>query len=284
MSVITTSAEGPSSGRVEVGGEIFEVTRDRRAILEVLVSALEDARDRNAELENNRAELAEANARRDEVLNVVSHELRGPLGVLAMAADVFNSDARTGATVENQRKFAERVVRQVQRMVTIVDDLLDATRIDAGELRVEPTHGDLVTVVRDAVERIRPTSTKHTIEVTAPPSIRASIDVDRIEQVIANFLTNAIKYSPRGGRIAVTVAVEGARVRVAVTDSGIGIDPSALPRMFERYYRVPGSERTAKGIGLGLFVTKQLVEAHGGSVHVESTPGRGSTFSFLLPL
>jgi len=273
------------SARITVGNETFDIATDRGRMLEVLVSALEDARVRNAELEASRAELAAASARRDEVLHVVSHELRGPLGVMVMAADVFGMEARAGATPAKQQTFAARVARQAQRMLTIVDDLLDITRIDAGELRVEPRDADLVEVVRDAIERIRPSLEKHTIELTAPPKLKASIDVDRIEQVIANFLTNAVKYSPAGGPITVAIREEpDARARVSVTDRGIGIDPKAIPRLFERYFRAPGSEKAAKGIGLGLYVTKRLIEAHRGSVSVDSVVGQGTTFSFTLPL
>ena len=114
--------------------------------------------------------------------------------------------------------------------------------------------------------------------------MRALIDVDRVEQVIANLLTNAIKYSPTGGKVHVRIETNAAEAMVKVTDSGIGIPESAIPRLFERYFRAPGSEKAAKGIGLGLFVTKRLIEAHGGKVEVTSDVGKGSTFSFTVPL
>lgn len=280
----TMAGRKAGSGRVEVANEVLEIEGDKGRILDVLVSALEDMTMRNAELEASRQALAQANARRDEVLHVVSHELRGPLGVLTMSADVFAVDAAVSAPPEKQHAFAQRVARQSQRMLTIVDDLLDVTRIDAGELRVEPAPGDLAQVVRDAIDRLKPSLGKHTVELVSPPSVRVALDVDRIEQVITNFLTNAVKYSPAGGRILVTVAVEGSRVRVSVKDEGIGIEPAALPRIYERYFRAPGATKTAKGIGLGLFVTKRIVLAHRGTVHVESEPGKGSTFSFELPV
>lgn len=271
---------------VVVGGEAFEISSNRSQVVDVLVSALEDLNVRKAEIEASRSELAIATSRRDDVLHVVSHELRGPLGVLVMAADVFAGESKggTGAAPSKQQAFAERVVRQAQRMLAIVDDLLDVSRIDAGELRVEPEPADLCAVVRDAIERIKPSVKKHAIELHAPPSVRANIDVDRIEQVIANFLTNAIKYTPAGGPIVVVVETNASEAMVKVTDSGIGIPESAQSRLFERYFRAPGSEKAAKGIGLGLYVTKRLVEAHGGKVEVTSEVGKGSTFSFTVPL
>jgi two-component system sensor histidine kinase/response regulator len=268
---------------VTVAGEAFSIEGSRGRVLDVLVSALEDMSVRNAELEASREQLAQANTRRDEVLHVVSHELRGPLGVLVMAAAVFQQDAKAGAKPDKQNAFAERVVRQAQRMLAIVDDLLDVTRIDAGELHVEPAAADLVDVVKGAIERIVPSLAKHTIELDAPPRLPIELDVDRIEQVIANFLTNAVKYSPGGGSIRVKVEERSEAVEVSVEDRGIGIDAASIPRLFERYFRAPGSEKAAKGIGLGLYVTKRLVEAHHGKVHVESTPGKGSKFSFTLP-
>lgn len=284
----TVDRKTSPDSRVIVAGQSFDITASREQVLDVLVSALEDMNVRNAELEANRSQLAQATSRRDEVLHVVSHELRGPLGVLVMAADVFGmdvkSDAATGAPPAKQRSFADRVVRQAQRMLTIVDDLLDVSRIDAGELRVAPGSADLAQVVREAIDRITPSLQKHTISLNAPPSLTAEIDVDRIEQVIANFLTNAIKYSPAGGDIAVLVERQADKARVAVTDRGIGVPANAVSRLFERYFRAPGSEKAAKGIGLGLYVTKRLVEAHGGTVAVQSEVGKGSTFSFTIPL
>lgn len=270
---------------VTVAGERFNITAGREQMLDVLVSALEDMSVRNAELEASRVQLTLATSRRDEVLHVVSHELRGPLGVLVMGADVFGMDVRSGATPAKQQGFADRVVRQAQRMLTIVDDLLDISRIDAGELRVVPVPADLARVVREAIDRITPSlQEKHTIELRSPHSLPAEIDVDRIEQVIANLLTNAIKYSPAGCVITVTVEQQGDMGSVSVRDSGIGIPETAVPRLFERYFRAPGSEKAAKGIGLGLYVTKRLVESHGGTVSVRTSVGEGSTFSFVLPL
>ena len=280
----TVDRKGSPNSHVNVAGKIFDISANREQILDVFVSALEDMSVRNAELEASRKQLTEATSRRDEVLHVVSHELRGPLGVLVMAADVFGMDAKSGAPPAKQQSFADRVVRQAQRMLAIVDDLLDISRIEAGELRVEPARADLVKVLREAIDRITPSLQRHTIEFRAPASLDADIDVDRIEQVIANFLTNAIKYSPAGGVITVAVEKGLTTAIVNVSDHGIGVTPEAIPRLFERYFRAPGSEKAAKGIGLGLYVTKRLVEAHGGTVRVASETGKGSTFTFELPL
>ena len=280
----TVDRKGSPNSHVNVAGKVFDISANREQILDVFVSALEDMSVRNAELEASRKQLTEATSRRDEVLHVVSHELRGPLGVLVMAADVFGMDAKSGAPPAKQQSFADRVVRQAQRMLAIVDDLLDISRIEAGELRVEPARADLVKVLREAIDRITPSLQRHTIEVRAPASLDADIDVDRIEQVIANFLTNAIKYSPAGGVITVAVEKGLTTAVVNVSDHGIGVTPEAIPRLFERYFRAPGSEKAAKGIGLGLYVTKRLVEAHGGTVRVASETGKGSTFTFELPL
>ena len=280
----TVERKRSRDSQVTVAGKSFEITAKREQVLDVLVSALEDMSVKNAELEASRAQLTQATSRRDEVLHVVSHELRGPLSVLSMAADIFGMDAQNGATPAQQQVFSQRVVRQAKRMLAIVDDLVDTSHIDAGELRVEPHRADLVIVVREAIDRIRPSLERHTVELRAPASLAIDIDVDRIEQVIANLLSNAIKYSPDGGPIIVSVENGATTATVSVADSGIGVPADSLPRLFERYFRAPGSERAAKGIGLGLFVTKRLIQAHGGSVGVVSEAGHGSTFSFELPL
>lgn len=280
----TVARSGAPDSRVTVAGESFDITANREQMLEVLVSALEDMNMRNAELEASRVQLTLATSRRDEVLHVVSHELRGPLGTLGMAADLFKRDMTPTATPAQQEVFADRVLRQAKRMLTIVEDLLDSSRIDAGELRVDLSPADLAHVVREAVDRLRPSLKKHTIELRSPEVLVAEIDVDRIEQVLDNYLTNAVKYSPAGGTISVAVEHQGENAHVSVTDSGIGIPESAVPRLFERYFRAPGSDKTAKGIGLGLFVAKRLVEAHGGTVTVQTEAGAGSTFSFCVPL
>ena len=280
----TIDPEGSTSSNVTVAGKVFDIGASREQLLDVFVSALEDMSVKNALLETSQTHLTQATSRRDEILNVVSHELRGPLSILIMAADAFLIDAKGGATPTKQQAFADRVVRQAQRMLTITDDLLDISRIDAGELRVEPKCADLVTVLREAIDRIVPLSQRHTIVLRAPATVRADIDVDRIEQVIANFLSNAIKYSPAGGEIVVSVVQGPSAATVDVSDPGIGVAPEEIPKLFRRYFRVPGSEKTAMGIGLGLYVTKRLVEAHGGTVRVVSEPGKGSTFSFEVPL
>lgn len=281
---VQRTLERSDHAHLTVGGESFEISASREQIMDVLVSALEDMSVRKSEIEASRADLALATSRRDDVLHVVSHELRGPLGVLVMAADSFAVDAKANASQAKQQTFAERVLRQAHRMLAIVDDLLDVSRIEAGELRVEPAAADLVAVIHEAVERIQPSLKKHTVTLRGATNVRALIDVDRVEQVIANFLTNAIKYSPSGGEIIVNVQTNASEAVVSVTDSGIGIPSSALPRIFERYFRAPGSEKAAKGIGLGLYVTKRLVEAHGGRVEVTSEVGKGTTFSFSVPL
>jgi signal transduction histidine kinase len=169
-------------------------------------------------------------------------------------------------------------------MVTIIDDLVDISRIESGVLRVQRKPTDLVELVHDATERQRGSFGKHDFIVTAPESLSAEIDPARIDQVVTNLVSNAIKYSPNGGVIEVHVERVDDQALVSVRDEGIGITPESLKKLFQRYYRSPEASKIAQGLGLGLYVTKRLVELHDGTLSVTSATGVGSTFSFTVPL
>ncbi|HKB46341.1 MAG TPA: ATP-binding protein, partial [Ktedonobacterales bacterium] len=173
------------------------------------------------------------------------------------------------------------------RMERLVNDLLDVSRIESGRLalRLEPL--DLISLCRHvAAEQMAASEREIELELPREPTtVRA--DADRIDQVLANLLSNALKYSPQERPVTLTVRKEAANAVIAIRDEGSGIPQEALPHLFERFYRVPGVQvqsGSGVGLGLGLYITRELVERHGGQIRAESTPGFGTIFSVTLPL
>jgi signal transduction histidine kinase len=230
--------------------------------------------------ERDRAEQA-LRARRELVANV-SHELRTPLATLRAHLDTLAGDAR-GADLH-------ALQRETERLSTLVDDLFTLSRADAGALPLTPEPLDLAAALRETVERFAPLAQRErrvTLLLQAAddlPAVRA--DRARLDQVLGNLLRNALRYTPEGGLVAVEAQREGEAVRVTVADTGPGIPPEDLPHLFERFYRGgdPARARDAGGAGLGLAIVRELVEAMGGRVAVDSAPGEGSRFSITLPV
>jgi signal transduction histidine kinase len=215
-----------------------------------------------------------------EFIAMVSHELRNPLTSLKVFAEILR------ATETYNARAVEVILAQADRLDRLIGDLLDASRIEAGRLRLSRRETDLVALARAGVERARAGSRAHAIALEAPEGpVRGWWDRDRLEQVLENLLSNAIKYSPEGGEIRVHIERGPAEARVAVADRRLGIAAEALPRLFGRFYRAEAASNSPiKGLGLGLYISRSLIEAHGGAMGVESEPGRGSTFRFTLPL
>jgi signal transduction histidine kinase len=183
----------------------------------------------------------------------------------------------------------QQVDVQIGRIERLTSDLVDVSRIQAGRLDMQLTPCDLVPIVVDAVREQSLTAPARSIDVDVPPGAAVPVlaDADRIGQVVTNYLTNALKYSADDEPVTVGLEVDGAMARVSVHDAGPGIPAAEQERIWERFYRVPGLEhRSGSGIGLGmgLYISRTIVERHHGHVGVESHPGSGSTFWFTLPL
>jgi signal transduction histidine kinase len=218
---------------------------------------------------------------RDEVVAVVSHDLRNPLNALIMAATMAEQRADDGALVRTRLVV---IRRSAERMNRLIGDLLDVTRIDSGNLVLVREPLSVESLVDEAVQAQRALAESRglTLRGEVPggiPSIEG--DRDRLFQVFANLMGNAVKFTPSGGSIVVSASALDGRVRFAVADTGPGIPPEHLPHVFDRFWQ---DRRTAgQGTGLGLSIVKGIVEAHGGEVGVWSAPGEGSTFTFTLP-
>ncbi|HEY6005077.1 MAG TPA: GAF domain-containing sensor histidine kinase [Anaeromyxobacter sp.] len=224
-----------------------------------------------------------AAAAREEFLHVASHELRGPLGTLRLTVQIIGRDVKKGDLDAVERRL--RVLdRQAQKLVRLSDTLLDVSRITAGRIELVREPGDLAALVRDVADDFREEAhdSESVLRVDAKVPVPCAFDSARMEQVVSNLLSNAIKYGG-GGPVRIAARLDGDRARIEVEDHGIGIASDDQERIFGRFERaVPGGRYG--GLGLGLWIARRLVEAHGGSIRLRSTLGRGSTFVVELPV
>ncbi|HZQ37857.1 MAG TPA: HAMP domain-containing sensor histidine kinase, partial [Dehalococcoidia bacterium] len=213
-------------------------------------------------------------------------ELRTPLTSLRGYLDVTRRRLQRQAPAESVAAGLEVASRQVGRLTRLVDELLDASRLTRGQFVIEPRSLDLLPFVRGVVEADRlAAQTSHDVLISADVAeLWGSADADRLEQVLLNLLSNARKYSPAERPIEVTVAEEAGMAVISVRDSGVGIPEVDQPRIFEPFYRASNVDRGLTGFGLGLYVAREIVRAHGGSLGVRSQPGAGATFTLTLPL
>jgi signal transduction histidine kinase len=234
--------------------------------------------------ERGRQKAEEESRAKDEFISVVSHELRAPLGSILIWSQLLRGDTPDPGTLERALGMIERSTRTLARLI---DDLLDASRVIAGKLQVEKLPLDLAAAVEAVVETERPNANAKNISlqllVDASP-VRVLGDLRRLQQVAVNLLTNAIKFTPEGGRIEVRLGCAASQAHLEVADTGIGIGPDVLPTIFERF-RQADAGRSQMGLGLGLSIARHLVELHGGIIAAASPgAGQGCTFVVTLPL
>src|SRR3954447_9769530 len=238
-----------------------------------------------ARAEAGRLQAQEANAAKDQFLATLSHELRSPLNVMLGWTQMLRSGQVSPAAAARGFDILERSVRLQAKLI---EDLLDVSRIITGKLRIEKRRVDLATIVDAAVDAARPTAHAKKVALTATiePTLFMAADPQRLQQVVSNLLTNALKFTREHGSIDVRVDRVEDRARIVVRDSGIGIAPDLLPRIFDRFQQGDSSTtRTHGGLGLGLAIVKHLVDQHGGQVAAASAgAGQGSTFTLTLPL
>mgnify|MGYP001617376449 CR=1 FL=1 len=236
--------------------------------------------------ERNRA-LQELNAMKDEFLGMAAHDMRNPLGVVRLWGESM-ADGLMGPVSPEQAKALEVIQRNVDGMLRLINDLLDISKIESGkvELRLAPL--DLAQALASYVEGNALLAGKKGIALASevPPGLPAvKADKDKLGEILNNLISNALKFTKPGGSVLIRATQEGAFVRLEVRDTGQGIAPEDLPRLFRKFSQTrTRSTAGEKGTGLGLAIVKKLVELHGGEVGVESVHGKGSTFRFTLPL
>jgi PAS domain S-box-containing protein len=233
--------------------------------------------------ERNRAQ-RDSDALKNEFFALVSHELRTPLTSISGYIDMLLDGEDDGDPAMRERflRIAERNTIRLQRLV---GDILFAAQIEAGELPLERGRSDLTATCREAVEAAKPRAADLGLELHADVDEMGIVegDHDRLAQTVDNLISNALKFTPAGGTVSLRASRSDGAFRIEVEDTGIGITPEAQTQLFDRFYRAPDASDVA-GIGLGLTITKAIIEAHDGTVAVESEPGKGSTFRITLPL
>ena len=247
------------------------------------VQALSEREELLASAQSARQEAETANRAKDRFLSVVSHELRSPLNAIL----AWTSLLRDESAAEDMARAIEAIEASVHSQTRLVNDLLDASRIRSGSLEIEPARIDLDAVVRSALDHLAPVAKEKgvALELTTHGPAFASADAERIEQVIRNLVDNALKFTPKGGHVAVELSEGDASWLLEVRDDGRGISKDALPLVFDEFWQANRKGSSGgKGLGLGLLIVKHLVERHGGVVRVESEgEGRGTTVRVELP-
>jgi signal transduction histidine kinase len=244
----------------------------------------------HGELSRLNAELDQAGKLKDQFLANVSHELRTPLNsVIGFSDLLLTADATERALSETQRDYVDTIARNGRNLLAVINDLLDLSKIAAGRMELRLESLALATVLREAADTVRTQLDlrQHQLVLDPPPApVTVTADHGRVRQVLLNLLSNAIKFTTNGGRITLGARLEddGRRVRVAVSDTGIGIAPADQRKLFQEFVQLDASpSRHYEGTGLGLALSRRLVELHGGAIGVESELGKGSTFWFTLP-
>lgn len=254
----------------------WSLAERRSAFLAVEISHLfEQEKARSSELEESQKRLL-------EFFSLVAHDLRNPITVIITSSELLQKGEKL--SMEQRDKMIAGINSSGRRIARLADDLLDASRIGAGRFEINKTKIDIVHLARGIVQQRQFTTTNLQIEMEAVPEIiEGWWDEVRIAQALSNIIDNAIKYSPGGGQIHVAVFQTDGRVRLMISDQGVGIAQEDIPLLFQPYSRLHRT-RDIKGVGLGLFITRGIVEAHRGSIEVQSELGKGSTFTIELPI
>lgn len=267
--------------------EVLRVFAEHIAAVIDRAEVMERMGRRARELEADNEKLADLNRMKDVFLGTASHELKTPLTSVIAYAELLD-DHEGKLSREQAREFVGRLRAEAQRLLSLIEDILDLSRLESGKLALKPRAIDISEVVRGAVETTRPLAQKFGVTVTAElghdlPQL--SVDEVKMRQVIVNLLVNAVKFSPRDSAVTVRTVQDGACVRCEVHDKGPGIDPDTATHIFELFgQNVPEDAEARGGLGIGLHLVKRITEMHGGHVGVNSRAGEGSTFWVRLPV
>ncbi|GIE28373.1 hypothetical protein Ait01nite_014180 [Actinoplanes italicus] len=224
---------------------------------------------------------------KDEFLAMVTHELRNPLAVITGATNLLDTEL-DDMTPDEQRHHLRIIMRSADRLSAMAEDLLDLAQLESGQLAIKPTRTDLCEIIRQALDgAAKPAERELTISVRLPPRLELRADPGRLRQVADNLISNAVKYTPDGGTVTVAATLEagGRKITWQVADTGIGIPAAERPRLFRRFYRASTAvDRKIPGTGLGLVITRAIVERHSGTISLADHDGPGTTFVIELPV
>src|SRR2546423_2070485 len=274
--------------------ELKQQNRDLVQILEELEEKREELEKVNRQLSETNHELNEANEKlrelsemKEEFLALTTHDLRSPLTVISGVISFFTS-GRLGELTPEQKNMVAMMERNTQSLIELVNDLLDTSKLESGTMKLDFSSIDLRGLMDELRETMEPLAKEKGIfleESLSPDLPPVKADRPKLRRIIVNLLSNAIKFTPKGGKVSLKAEREDGRIRIYVTDTGVGIAKEDVERLFDKYEQARSrATRGEKGTGLGLYITRQLVELHGGHIEVKSELGRGSTFSFTMPI
>jgi signal transduction histidine kinase len=274
--------------KVNVFVELYRQSKAMKQQVEELEQSRREQEALLEQLQSTQLELEQAVRMRDDFMSIVAHEVRTPLNGLILETQLrkmhLARDNAAAFTLDKMHAMVDRDERQIKSLIRLIEDMLDVSRIRTGKLSIRPTHFDLSALVRDLLQNFAPQidAAESSVTLEAEQPVMGSWDEFRIEQVISNLLTNALRYGAKSP-ITVKVYSESGQAWVEVRDFGIGIGEENQKRIFQQFERVTAKHAVA-GLGLGLFISEQIVAAHGGSITVESRIGEGALFRVCLPL
>jgi signal transduction histidine kinase/DNA-binding response OmpR family regulator len=264
--------------------ELMAATAAQTAMIAERQALLADQLSLSQQLARTVSALESASRAKSDFLASMSHELRTPLNAIIGFSELMRAEPADGRTLSVPSEWVAHISNSGQHLLGLINDVLDITKVEAGRLDLQLESIDISQAIAETVGGLRPLAERKNIAIEADVE-RRTIEVDRgrLRQILYNLLSNAIKFTPNDGRITMGVAFDGGYARVSVADTGIGIAPEDQPHVFEEFRQVGNAAAREEGTGLGLALTRRLVEAHGGSIELESEPGRGTTFTVSLP-
>jgi signal transduction histidine kinase len=268
--------------------ELSQLKEELRVVATENARLFQEIQEKSRQLETANERLKELDRLKSDFVSNVSHELRTPLTAIKGAVDLLIREV-PGRLNESQTHYLSRVRLNTQHLAGLINDLLDLAKIEEGRVELKGVRVSVGGLVHEVVETVKPLAAEKPVLLKVnvlEPSILVWADRDKVTQVLINLITNAINFTPPQGRITVSASRDGQNwAQVSVNDSGPGISGEECQKIFQRFYQVSeGGGLKPKGTGLGLAISKALVELHGGKIWVESEVGRGSTFSFTLPV
>lgn len=222
--------------------------------------------------------------KKDEFMGIASHELKTPITSMKASLQVVERLTANNPDIVSVHDYIQKARRQVNKIAILIENLLDITKIQAGKMEFTISNFQIREVIQDCLDQINQDLNSHKISVINNDDLFLNADKPRLEQVITNFLSNALKYSPEGSEIIIEYKKEDENLFLSVTDFGIGISADEIPFIFDRFFRVQETSQKFSGLGLGLYITSEIINRHSGKIGVQSEEGKGSTFWFSIPL